>query len=84
MSLCSFIMVFLLPVSNNGGGISSNTNSENPLVGENSSNLNTAISQNPLTGTWVSGDIVLRLIQTIRIHVILILMVSLQYVEALR
>jgi hypothetical protein len=55
MSLCSFIMVFLFACGSNGGGTGSNTNSQDPLAGESSSNTNTAKSQNPLAGTWVSG-----------------------------
>jgi autotransporter translocation and assembly factor TamB len=55
MSLCSFIMVFLFACGSNGGGTSSNTNSQNPVVGESSANTNAANSQNPLAGTWVSG-----------------------------
>jgi hypothetical protein len=55
MLLCSFIALFLIACGNNGGGSSSNTNSLNPLVGESSSKTNTANSQNPLAGTWVSG-----------------------------
>jgi hypothetical protein len=55
MLLCSFIALFLIACGNNGEGSSPNTNSLNPLVGENSSNTNTANSQNPLAGTWVSG-----------------------------
>jgi hypothetical protein len=48
-------MVFLFACGSNGGGNSSNTNSQNPVVGESSANTNTANSQNPLAGTWVSG-----------------------------
>jgi hypothetical protein len=55
MSLCSFIVVFLFACGSNGGGTGSNTNSQNPLVGESSAHTNTANSQNPLAGTWVSG-----------------------------
>ncbi len=55
MSLCFFIMVFLFACGGNGGETSSNTRSQNPLVGESSSNTDMANSQNPLAGTWVSG-----------------------------
>jgi len=41
MVLCSFFMVSLLACGNGGGGVSSGSN---------------ANSQNPLVGTWVSGD----------------------------
>jgi hypothetical protein len=56
---CSFIMVSLFACGSNGVGTSSNTISQNPLVGESSSNTNTAISQNPLAGTWASGEYIL-------------------------
>lgn len=68
MSLCSLILASLFACGGNGGGTSSNTNSQIPIgresssntnsqipiVRESISNTNTAISQNPLTGTWVS------------------------------
>ncbi|HUI68783.1 MAG TPA: hypothetical protein VL087_11325 [Nitrospirota bacterium] len=55
MLLCSFTVLFLFGCGSNGGGSTANINLPNPLVGESSSNTNTANSQNPLAGTWVSG-----------------------------
>jgi len=54
MLLFSFITVLLFSCGSNGGGSSLNTNLPKPLVGESSSNTNTANSQNPLVGTWIS------------------------------
>ncbi|HUI68266.1 MAG TPA: hypothetical protein VL087_08650 [Nitrospirota bacterium] len=53
--LCSFMVFFFFGCGSNGGGSITNTNSPFPLVGESSSNTNTANSQNPLAGTWVSS-----------------------------
>jgi len=55
MLLYSFMTLFIFACGSNGGGPSLSTNSPNPLVGESSSNTNTANSQNPLAGTWVSS-----------------------------
>ncbi len=55
----SFFLFFLFACGSNGAGTSSNINSQNPLVGESSSDTNTANSQNLLAGTWSSGEYIL-------------------------